>query len=136
VRCFGAIRYLLDRLKGLCEDAIRKSITCRNVVSIFMAAHRHRAADLKVCSACNVFSPSATTRTPRAAHIPRARGQEICLEFIIEFLDDVKRSRGFRELKQEPELLLEIIMRQPGGGGASLLSADGSGGKEAESDTD
>lgn len=41
-------RYLLDRLKGLCEDAIRKSITSTNVVSIFMAAHRHRAADLKV----------------------------------------------------------------------------------------
>lgn len=98
-------RYLLDRLKGLCEDAIRKSITCANVVSIFMAAHRHRASDLK----------------------------EICLEFIIEFLDDVKRSRGFKELKAEPELLLEIIMHQPGGGGA-LLGAGDSGGKEADSD--
>ena len=41
-------RYLLERLKGLCEDAIRKSITSVNVVSIFMAAHRHRASDLKV----------------------------------------------------------------------------------------
>lgn len=40
-------RYLLDRLKGLCEDVIRTSITVENVISIFMAAHRHRAMGLK-----------------------------------------------------------------------------------------
>lgn len=44
----------------------------------------------------------------------------------------MKRSRGFKELKQEPELLLEIIMHQPGGGGAGLLGGDTSGGKEAD----
>lgn len=91
-------RYLLDRLKGLCEDSIRKSITSNNVVHIFMAAHRHRAADLK----------------------------EICLEYIVDFLDEVKCSRGFLELTQEPDLLLEIIMRQPGGG--LLAAAAGVGG--------
>ena len=39
--------YLLDRLKGLCEDAIRKSITVENVIGIFLASHRHRAEGLK-----------------------------------------------------------------------------------------
>lgn len=93
-------RYLLDRLKGLCEDAIRKSITSQNVVHIFMAAHRHRAADLK----------------------------EICLDFIIEYLPAVKTSQGFYELTQEPDLLLEIIMRQPGGSAAGGLLGAGSAG--------
>mmetsp|Transcript_87498 Transcript_87498/g.243669 ORF Transcript_87498/g.243669 Transcript_87498/m.243669 type:complete len:171 (-) Transcript_87498:385-897(-) len=97
-------RYLLDRLKGLCEDAIRKSITSNNVVHIFMAAHRHRAADLK----------------------------EICLEYIVDFLDEVKCSKGFFELTQEPDLLLEIIMRQPGSSGmlagaAALIGGSGGG---------
>ena len=76
--------YLLDRLKGLCEDAIRKSITVENVIGIFLASHRHRAEGLK----------------------------EITLEFILEHLEAVKQNRGFQDLKQEPELLMEIIMRQ------------------------
>ena len=49
----------------------------------------------------------------------------------------MKRSRGFKELKEEPELLLEIIMHQgaPGGGGSALLgSVDAAGGKEADSE--
>ena len=76
-------RYLLERLKGLCEDSIQKSITEANVVSIFMAAHQHNAAGLK----------------------------EICLDFITANLEEVKHTQGFHELKAEPELLLEIIMR-------------------------
>jgi N-acetylneuraminic acid mutarotase len=78
----AAERYLLGRLKGLCEDSIRKSITVENVINLFMASHRHRAAGLK----------------------------EICLDFIIDHLDTVKKSKGFRDLKDEPELLMEIIM--------------------------
>ena len=77
-------QYLLDRLKGLCEDAIRKGITVENVIPTFLAAHRHRAEGLK----------------------------EICLEYLLEFLDEVKLQRTFAELKAEPELLMEIIMRQ------------------------
>jgi len=80
----AAEQYLLDRLKGLCEDRIHKSITSDNVIDIFMAAHRHRAHGLK----------------------------EICLEFILDNLEAVKMSKGFQELKQEPELLMEIIMKQ------------------------
>ena len=77
-------RYLLDRLKGLCEDAIRKGITISNVVPTFLAAHRHRAEGLK----------------------------EICLDFLLDNLDEVKLERSFHELKAEPDLLMEIIMRQ------------------------
>uniref|UniRef100_A0A7S2UT53 BTB domain-containing protein n=1 Tax=Fibrocapsa japonica TaxID=94617 RepID=A0A7S2UT53_9STRA len=76
-------QYLLDRLKALCEDSIRKSITVDNVISVFMAAHRHRAEGLK----------------------------EIGLEFILDHLEDVKMSTGFQLLKAEPDLLMEIIMK-------------------------
>mmetsp|Transcript_5128 Transcript_5128/g.7089 ORF Transcript_5128/g.7089 Transcript_5128/m.7089 type:complete len:496 (-) Transcript_5128:14-1501(-) len=75
--------YLLERLKAICEDSIRKSITVDNVISIFMAAHRHNAEGLK----------------------------EIGLDFILDHLESVKLTQGFQELKQEPELLMEIIMR-------------------------
>lgn len=43
----AAEQYLLERLKCLCEDVIRKSISTENVVNLFMAAHRYRAAGLK-----------------------------------------------------------------------------------------
>eukprot|EP00941_MAST-03F_sp_MAST-3F-sp1_P001790 g1790.t1 len=76
-------RFLLARLKGLCEDSIRKRIMVENVISIFMAAHQHRALGLK----------------------------EICLDFILSNLDEVKATKSFSDLKAEPELLMEIIMR-------------------------
>ena len=37
-----AERYLLYRLKALCEDAIRKSVDCVNVVSILLTAKKHK----------------------------------------------------------------------------------------------
>lgn len=79
-------QYLLDRLKGLCEDAIRKSITVENVIGIFLAAHRHRAESLK----------------------------DICLEFVLENLAAVKQAPAFQSLKEEPDVLMEIIMRSSG----------------------
>ena len=79
----AAEQFLLGRLKGLCEDAIRKGITVENVIPTFLAAHRHRAEGLK----------------------------EICLDFLLENLDEVKPQRSFHELKAEPDLLMEIIMR-------------------------
>uniref|UniRef100_A0A7R9UG27 BTB domain-containing protein n=1 Tax=Pinguiococcus pyrenoidosus TaxID=172671 RepID=A0A7R9UG27_9STRA len=80
----AAEQYLLERLKGICEGIIRQSITVENVIGIFMAAHRHNALRLR----------------------------EIVLEYILANLEDVKRTRHFQELKDEPELLMEIIMRQ------------------------
>lgn len=41
-------RYLLGRLKTLCEEAIRKSITVETVCTIFLLAHKHNAEGLKV----------------------------------------------------------------------------------------
>lgn len=43
-----ALRYLLGRLKTLCEEAIRKSITVESVCTIFLLAHKHNAEGLKV----------------------------------------------------------------------------------------
>lgn len=41
-------RYLLARLKTLCEEAIRTSITVETVCTIFLLAHKHNAEGLKV----------------------------------------------------------------------------------------
>jgi hypothetical protein len=79
----AAERFLLPRLKGLCEDAIRKGIATTNVVHTLLAAHRHHAAALK----------------------------DMCLDFVLEHLDSVKGTPAFAELKTEPDLLMEIILR-------------------------
>lgn len=80
----AAEQYLLERLKCLCEDEIRKNISTDNVVHMFMAAHRYRALGLK----------------------------DVCLEYILANLEATKKTQGFQELRGEPELLMEIIMRQ------------------------
>jgi len=41
-------RWMLPRLKALCEESIRRSITASTVVPALLAAHRHHAASLKV----------------------------------------------------------------------------------------
>ena len=40
-------RFMLDRLKRLCEDSIRRDINADNVINIFLASHRHNAIALK-----------------------------------------------------------------------------------------
>lgn len=39
--------FLLDRLKSLCEDIIRRDIQLDNAIEILVASHRHRAGNLK-----------------------------------------------------------------------------------------
>ena len=39
--------FMLDRLKALCEDYIRKEITVDNVIGVLIASHRHNAIGLK-----------------------------------------------------------------------------------------
>jgi len=80
----AAERFLLDRLKALCEDIIRKSISIDNVVQIMMTAKAHRADGLK----------------------------DICMDFIITNEEKIKPTTAFRELIQEPTLMYELLMRR------------------------
>merc|ERR1712050_634151 len=80
----AAERFLLDRLKALCEDIIRKSISIDNVVQIIMTAKSHRAEGLK----------------------------DICMDFIITNEERIKTTPAFRELIQEPTLMYELLMRR------------------------
>jgi hypothetical protein len=80
----AAERFLLDRLKALCEDIIRKSISIDNVVQIMMTAKSHRADGLK----------------------------DICMDFIITNEEKIKSTPAFRELIQEPALMYELLMRR------------------------
>ncbi|CAM9918349.1 unnamed protein product, partial [Sphacelaria rigidula] len=87
-------QYLLGRLKTLCEEAIRKSITLETVCTIFLLAHKHNAEGLK-------------------ASFPELQlAIEIALDFVLDNMEGVKGTPGFLELKQEPDLLMEIIFRQ------------------------
>mmetsp|Transcript_21045 Transcript_21045/g.27378 ORF Transcript_21045/g.27378 Transcript_21045/m.27378 type:complete len:446 (+) Transcript_21045:552-1889(+) len=76
-------RFLLTRLKALCETAIRLTVTPENVVGTLLAAHMHHATSLKA----------------------------MALDFLLDNIDLVKASPSFAELKTEPDLLLEILMR-------------------------
>ncbi|CAB9505827.1 RCC1 and BTB domain-containing protein 2 [Seminavis robusta] len=75
--------FMLDRLKSLCEDAIRRDLDLDNCIDILVASHRHRAGNLK----------------------------EIALEFIMQNLGNATIQNGLSSLKPEAELLVEILQR-------------------------
>lgn len=79
----AAEQFMLDRLKAMCQDSIRKNINIENVVPVLRASYYHRANALK----------------------------EICLDFICAKTEEVKKTRGFNELVNEPGLLMELVMR-------------------------
>jgi len=76
-------RFMLDRLKAICEDAIRCYVTVDNVSDILLTSHRHNAAGLK----------------------------NIALEFILGNLNQQTIIQNLTDLKAEPDLLIEIIRR-------------------------
>lgn len=73
--------FMLDRLKGICEDIIRGEINVDNVISVLVASHQHNALGLK----------------------------EIALEFLLRHLSEYKIQAGLTDLKAEPDLLIEIL---------------------------
>jgi hypothetical protein len=74
-------KFMLDRLKALCEDLIRREIGVHNAINILVVSHQHNAMGLK----------------------------EIALGFILENLQQKDIQSGLSELKSEPDLLVEII---------------------------
>jgi hypothetical protein len=74
-------QFMLDRLKALCEDLIRREIGVHNAINILVVSHQHNAMGLK----------------------------EIALGFILENLQQKDIQSGLSELKSEPDLLVEII---------------------------
>jgi len=84
----AAERFLLDRLKALCEDIIRKSISIDNVVQVMMTAKVHHADGLK----------------------------DICMDFILTNEEKIKSTPAFKELISEPTLMYELLMRRKSNG--------------------
>jgi len=95
-------QFMLDRLKAICEDLIRRDISTETVVSILVASHRHHASGLK----------------------------EIAFEFILRHLNDPHVMSCLSDLKAEPELLLEIIRRSNLATTASAPDGAGSGAQD------
>lgn len=75
--------FLLHRLKAIAEDWIMSEISEDTVVPVLLAAHQHNAASLK----------------------------EVCLDFVQDNLNEC--GRALDELKSEPDLLIELLRRQP-----------------------
>mmetsp|Transcript_17340 Transcript_17340/g.42132 ORF Transcript_17340/g.42132 Transcript_17340/m.42132 type:complete len:702 (-) Transcript_17340:1825-3930(-) len=76
--------FMLDRLKGICEDVIRSEITVENVVGVLMASHQHNATGLK----------------------------QIALEVIVQNMTNPTIQAGLQSLESEGKLLIEIIKLQ------------------------
>jgi len=74
-------QFMLDRLKALCEDLIRREINVHNAINILVVSHQHNALGLK----------------------------EIALSYILENLQQRNIQSGLNDLKAEPDLLVEII---------------------------
>lgn len=74
-------QFMIDRLKFLCEDIIRRDINVHNVINILVTSHQHHALGLK----------------------------EIALDFILTNLTAKEIQKGLSDLKAEPDLLVEII---------------------------
>mmetsp|Transcript_4058 Transcript_4058/g.7783 ORF Transcript_4058/g.7783 Transcript_4058/m.7783 type:complete len:567 (+) Transcript_4058:464-2164(+) len=73
--------FMLDRLKALCEDIIRRDLNIGNVFEVLVASYRHGAGGLK----------------------------DIALQFILNNISKSAILEGMAGLKSEPDLLLEII---------------------------
>ena len=76
-------RFMLDRLKAMCQDSIRKNICVENVVPILRASYYHRADALK----------------------------DICFDFICARSEEVKKTKSFYELVNDPALLMQLVMK-------------------------
>ncbi|CAM9534821.1 unnamed protein product [Heterosigma akashiwo] len=74
--------YTLDRLKGLCEAAVRKGLTCENAAALLQAADESHAARLR----------------------------EVCMAFTIRHFDTVTKGDGFKALSRE--LILETLQNR------------------------
>lgn len=74
-------RFMLDRLKAICEDIIRNSINLENATSILSASNQYNAIGLK----------------------------EIALEFILQNISKNSMRDSLNDLKSEPDLLIDIV---------------------------
>ena len=75
-----ADHFTLDGLKRLCENNLVHHIDSENVCQLLSTAHRYSARDLK----------------------------KVCLTYIIKNFAEVSETRGYADLVQEPQLLLEV----------------------------
>jgi len=74
-------QFMLDRLKLLCEDIVRRELDASNVIGILVTSHQHNAKGLK----------------------------ELAMDFILSNLAEPDIQKGLSDLKTTPDLLVEII---------------------------
>ena len=81
----GASSLELPRVQALCEQFLLSRLSADNAVRLLRIAAEHGTSSLK----------------------------SACLNFICGHSAEVKKTTSFRELLEEPHLLLELIMKLP-----------------------
>eukprot|EP00026_Physarum_polycephalum_P011486 Phypoly_transcript_11716.p1 GENE.Phypoly_transcript_11716~~Phypoly_transcript_11716.p1 ORF type:complete len:320 (+),score=26.23 Phypoly_transcript_11716:81-1040(+) len=80
-----ADEYLLSRLRQICECQLQTFVNTENACSMLAYAHNHNANDLK----------------------------QFCMNFVMKHFDAISPTKGYQDLKTEPDLLLEISRMLP-----------------------
>jgi hypothetical protein len=82
----AAEMFMVDRLKGLCEDWLRRKLRLDNAVDLLLTANTHNASGLRT----------------------------LCLEFIVAHEDSIKTQhpQSLKQLIREPDLLYEILLKR------------------------
>lgn len=76
-------QYNLPRLKAMCGVKLKQSISVNKVSTLLMTAHRHNSQQLK----------------------------DLCIQYICEHHTEVVKSKDFKVLAEEPELLMEVTVK-------------------------
>ena len=130
-------RFMLDRLKSLCEDVIRRDIDLDNCIGILVASHRHRAGNLKEIALEYILHnlSNGTIRNGLAVSGADSSCCEVSNISVIQMLTlfaavDFAVTYvfpPFQDLKPEPDLLVEILQRTTENEQAAQRANDGGG---------
>ena len=107
-------QFMLDRLKSLCEDVIRRDIDLDNCIGILVASHRHHASNLKEIALEFIMRnlSHGTIRNALTVSIAlQVQSHELLHESQYHLIFSYSLKHSSQELKPEPDLLVEILQR-------------------------
>jgi hypothetical protein len=99
-------QFLLDRLKALCEDIIRREISAENVISILITSHQHNASGLKEIALDFILRNLPERSIQAGLSVSFTTSPSLNFD---HHLDTQPEIIATQDLKEEPDLLVEII---------------------------
>lgn len=99
-------QFMLDRLKFLCEDIIRRDINVHNVINILVTSHQHHALGLKEIALDFILTNLTAKEIQKGLSVSETILGTLVVYFFLWLLTCLL---SFQDLKAEPDLLVEII---------------------------